>query len=494
MRKLIERFLLSPIHPILFSIYFVLREYAFNISGVPPQDFLRPLFISVLVGAIFYLVFRLISHSWQVAAFMTSAALFMFFVYGLVWGVFVSQKIFIQPALLGGIWGLISLLFLAWIGLKGQKLINNDLILGLNLTTMILLLFPVIQVVRYSFTNNMPFILKADHTASFDVSPLAPDIYYIILDEYGRTDALKNVYGYDNSAFIQALHDMGFYVAECSQSNYANTALSLSSSLNLDYLQNLSDVFSPEEKDLSYLFKMLQNNAVRKSLSGAGYKTVVFASGFYWAEWRDADAFISPPDGPVTEFETVVLFSSYARLLDDLGIINFDDLHGDRFRQRTKLVLKSFDNLVDIPGPKFVFIHVIAPHEPHAFDENGNPVAPDQVGSDKGYINQAAFIGKAILPGLQTLIKGSKIPPVIILQGDHGPKMDNPDVRMRILNTYYLPQGADQLYPSISPVNSFRIVFNSYFGTTFPLLDDVSYYSRVSKSYDFTIVPNTCQN
>jgi hypothetical protein len=493
MRKSIEQFLLAPIHPVLFSIYFVFRMYAFNIHEVPPQDFPRPLFVCVLAGAILYLMFRLITRQWHVAALMASCVISMFFLYEPAWSILLSQGMFIHPRLLGGAWGLITLLCVVGIGLKVQRLVNKDLTAGVNVIAIILLLFPLIGTIRYGIGNGLPFDPKLDHTVSLEAPPSSPDIYYIILDTYPRTDLLKSDYGYDNSWFIRSLQEMGFYVAECSQSNYAGTTKAVPSALNLDYIQNLSDTFTPDETELLYLFKMLQDNAVRESLSNAGYKTVAFASGFYWAEWRDADIFIAPPDGPVTEFETVVLSSSYARLLDDLGIVNFDNIHAERFRERTRLVLKSFDRLVDIPGPKFIFVHVLVPHPPNAFDENGNPVAPDQVEPNKGFANQVAFISKAILPGLQTLIKNSQIPPVIILQGDHGPMGEDSLIKLKILNAYYLPRGAEQLYPSISPVNSFRIVFNSYFGTDFPLLEDVSYQSNALRPYDFTIIPNTCQ-
>jgi hypothetical protein len=79
-------------------------------------------------------------------------------------------------------------------------------------------------------------------------------------------------------------------------------------------------------------------------------------------------------------------------------------------------------------------------------------------------------------------------PPVIIVQGDEGPyppetlgdafdwrTADAVQLRERsgILNAYHLPgAAATTLYPSISPVNSFRVVFNNYFGTNLPLLPD----------------------
>ena len=72
------------------------------------------------------------------------------------------------------------------------------------------------------------------------------------------------------------------------------------------------------------------------------------------------------------------------------------------------------------------------------------------------------------------ILAKSRRPPIIILQADHGPRneapMDRPTARSLregagILNAYYLPDsGGRGLYASISPVNSFRLVFRNYFG------------------------------
>jgi hypothetical protein len=45
------------------------------------------------------------------------------------------------------------------------------------------------------------------------------------------------------------------------------------------------------------------------------------------------------------------------------------------------------------------------------------------------------------------------------------------------LNAYYLPKGYKDLYDSITPVNSFRIILNEYFGASYPLLPDITYES-----------------
>ena len=48
-----------------------------------------------------------------------------------------------------------------------------------------------------------------------------------------------------------------------------------------------------------------------------------------------------------------------------------------------------------------------------------------------------------------------------------------------ILSAYYLPdKEISGLYPSISPVNTFRLIFNLYFGTSHTLLPDESYCYR----------------
>ena len=81
---------------------------------------------------------------------------------------------------------------------------------------------PPVQQVRLQWTQSQP-----------------PDIYYIILDAYSRDDVLQDFYQYDNGPFISELEALGFYVARCSRSNYASTRLSLPSSLNMDYIDNL---------------------------------------------------------------------------------------------------------------------------------------------------------------------------------------------------------------------------------------------------------------
>jgi hypothetical protein len=148
-------------------------------------------------------------------------------------------------------------------------------------------------------------------------------------------------------------------------------------------------------------------------------------------------------------------------------------------------------------------MHVISPHPPFVFDPDGNPTyPPDFWNKDreyppdlyaKGYVNQLQYLNKKMLAAIDTILAESETPPIIIIQGDHGPWMQPQNKRMWILNAYYLPGHNDELYSTITPVNTFRLVFNTYFGGKYDMLEDVSYFSPVPKLYNFSEIGNDCK-
>jgi hypothetical protein len=137
------------------------------------------------------------------------------------------------------------------------------------------------------------------------------------------------------------------------------------------------------------------------------------------------------------------------------------------------------------------------------FGPDGEPTHPADFWNEKqqypaklyaqGYQNQLTFLNKKMIEAVDTILANSDTPPIIVLQGDHGPWLQSREKRMWILNAYHLPGQADKLYPQISPVNTFRLIFNSYFGGQYGLLEDVSYFSPVPKLYEFSEVPNKCE-
>ena len=60
------------------------------------------------------------------------------------------------------------------------------------------------------------------------------------LDGYARADILAELYAFDNSDFLNFLQDQGFRIASESTSNYIQTHLSMSSALNMSYLDDIA--------------------------------------------------------------------------------------------------------------------------------------------------------------------------------------------------------------------------------------------------------------
>jgi hypothetical protein len=112
----------------------------------------------------------------------------------------------------------------------------------------------------------------------------------------------------------------------------------------------------------------------------------------------------------------------------------------------------------------------------------------------RGYRDEVTYLNQRMIAILDRILADSDTPPIIILQADHGHDLASADDRMKILNAYYLPDdGQSLLYPAITPVNSFRVIFDRYFGGNFDLLKDRSFFSYYQTPFEFKYVPNSCK-
>jgi hypothetical protein len=500
-----------PLYPLLFSLYPALAMLAANIDQIKVITALRALLVSFIgAGALLLLGYALL-RNWARAALMTFWFLLLFFSYGHVYsffkqhptGVYLGHHTVLLPLWLI-LWA--SGTYLVWKKIRHPAAVIS----GLNLITLILLAFPIAQIIIFNVHVTALFNEARRSPVPVDGFHLpengqAPDIYYIILDAYTRDDELLQNYQLDNTPFLNDLEAMGFYVARCSQSNYAQTELSVSSSLNYNYLDALGDNFIAGNRDRSALWPLIQHSAIRQVLGSLGYTIINFRNNYSWLAWEDADyLFASPGDsetnavlsqGSMNGFEIMFLRSTvgiaaldFAEKLKLPKTLMLDTRSPERNNYRRVLYtlekLKS-NNVPAMPGPKFIYAHIISPHPPFVFDTNGNfEFWPED--DPQGYATQVTFISKQIETTVKGIIEHAAVPPVIILQGDHGINGTDPQRRMKIFNAYYLPgEGGQWLYPSISPVNTFRVVLNSYFGGSLELLPDRSYYSTYKDPYHY---------
>jgi hypothetical protein len=494
-----------PWYPLVISAYPVLKLLAENTGQVGWDAGVRPLVASVLFAGLLFFLVWLVFRQAHKAAFLAALWLALFFSYGHI-HIYIDEK---YPDSKYTLWlaiGWIVLFALALFWATRPRLTFVPAAATLNTVALALLVMAGWQVLSEIQPRSAHALALTDAPIQNDlVRPEnPPDVYFFVMDSYGRADLFKQAYGFDNSEFLNALEQRGFFVAECSQSNYVRTEISLGSSLNMQYLQQLSDKFSPDNIKRGLLWDSLKHNAVRYNFESMGYDTVTFETGFEWLNIKDSDYFMSPPpiSSGMTDFEALFLRTTLARYAEKWGWVDPDYLLGVAFRDRFNHAFNSIDDIARMPQPTFSYIHLISPHPPFVFDPNGNPTYPPDFWNEqrvypaelykKGYVNQLQYLNRKLLEAVDMILAESDVPPIIILQGDHGPWLQPNDKRMWILAAMYFPGHKDQLYRTITPVNIFRLVFNSYFGGKYERLPDVSYFSPVPKLYDFSRVPTTC--
>ena len=289
-----------------------------------------------------------------------------------------------------------------------------------------------------------------------------PDIYFIILDGYGREDVLRSWYEYDNSPFLDGLRDRGFYVADDSYSNYSMTYLS--DDIPYDY---------PAADHL------VEDAAVIHDLRDRGYEYVALETEF----WITANA----PLADVV-FRRGAFESEFERLVFESSILGTVV----PARPRHEATLHAFEDVASVaqmPETTFTFAHMLVPHPPFMFAADGTvlPYSNDlAAGFEVGpYVEQLRFVNGRVTQLVDSILAASEEPPIIVIQGDHGPQAfpyatpaDRYWERHGILNAMLVPDSVrDRLYPGITSVNTFRAIFAGLFGEDLPLLEDRVFYN-----------------
>jgi len=495
-----------PVHHLLLALAPVLFLYSHNAAKLPiaPAELLLPLAMSFSVALGLWLLLWALMRSSRRAALVVSLFLILFFLYGRAQGIIGSEA---KPALLPVSAAIILLPGILYFARPRREF--SGLTIFLNLASLALVLMNLVTGVPSLVRWWTPRVSTAV-TAESKTTNL-PDIYYIIFDTYTRGDVLKQPYGYDNSGFIDYLRSKGFLVGSHSRSNYAQTYLSLASSLNLTYLDSVARRAGTASDDHSPLLEMIAHNRVRNFLQQHGYRMVSFASGYNGTEFKDADVHYAPR-WALSEFQNVLI--STTALPAMLKLV----ARRSQWDAQRQLILYAIERLPDVAEmrpPIFAFAHIVCPHPPFVFgphgeklnpsevytldDENAAPIINKQTMRQdymKSFRDQSEFVTFKARQMIDRILARSSRPPIIIVQGDHGPaafrSWDDVDTeqlreRMCILNAYIIPKDSTgpAWYDSISPVNTFRLILDRVFGESLPLLPDRSWFSTIMQPYRF---------
>ena len=273
------------LHPFLFAAAPILFLYAFNIYEASFSDALLPLAISLGVTALLFFTLSAILKNRQEAGLLVTLILVLFFSFGHF--IDATHKVRSLKSIHIA-WPLYALIFIlgVYLIIRYRKNLKNATII-LNVIA--------IAMVAISLFNITASTLKARPTLpkleSRKLNPAAvkdksklPDIYYIIFDSYASERTMKDYYGYDNSGLVTFLRSKGFYVPSEGRSNYVMTEESLSSSLNMTYLDFFSKNPGANSRDKRCVHKLMRENQVVKSLKSLGYSYTLMRNG--WFAWR----------------------------------------------------------------------------------------------------------------------------------------------------------------------------------------------------------------
>ncbi len=514
------------LHPFLTALYFPLSLYSRNTTETSIGTLAWTAAVCLTCTGVIFGLLAFWTKRAERAAVCASIFVFFFFIYGYVfafarqWAVDpwvmnfepVQRPHFLRSAIMA-LHAALLILYLAGAALlirwtfkplPGSPRINGLMTLASAYLIIAALAATGVDLHRASrpVSAGEPAPSQTQTISTPDSIRYKPDVYYIILDGYARTDVLKALYKYDNSEFIGFLERLGFYVPKNSYSNYSRTLPSLASSLNMKHL-GLTDSQAGETGQPKAIagsreakahdkrfFGLIRNNEVMRRFKRHGYRIVNLAS-----TWS---ATMSLPQADIrykygrswfkTEFDQVLFGTSLFKAFDIGFRQDLANWHLYNFHQMPKLA--------ELKSPKFVFAHFVLPHSPYVFDRNGNALKEvryenmwdketNDFASAQAYRDQLIFTSRKAAEMIEQILRRSKTPPIIIVQADHGMNLvvNSPfklvkTARHAIFSSYYFPDGDySRLYDSISPVNTFRVILNQYFGENLELLQDASYYT-----------------
>jgi hypothetical protein len=499
-----------PFYPILIGIYFPIFLYSRNIDRYSFEVVVAPILASFAMALAFATLSGFLFRNAHRAAIWSSANLIYFFLYG---GVFRTLKYMVPGShkilVAAGVLMNVVILYFLWKKKPDMAAWSSRL----NGAALVLFALPFVTIVRFHIQEGFgaDAIRHAGNPLGLDEGPRSdslksrPDIYHIVMDGYSRDDVLKAAYGFDNQPFLQGLRERGFHIGRGGSSNYSATDLSMTSALNMDYLGS-PDVQVKGERQIWKKLESLRNDSrVVQFLKSLGYRWIVVPHGWENTLPKKADAIRTPPEGGgriyLTEFENGLLAMTPIRYL--LSAIGMNGLR--KKTQHAHRILFEFEYLMNCAhenGPKYVFVHILAPHTPVVFGPEGElkldiPDLNHLRIADPSLFRQAAtgeitYLNTRLLQVVDKIIEDTKGNAVILLHSDHGESVlefsDDAEFlvqRHGVLAAIHLPGGVEdnRFYPGMSNVNFFRFIFNHLFDAGFQMLPDRTWYSSPSAPF-----------
>ena len=517
----------KKIHPFLVGIFPILIIYSQNIGRVEITELFLPVIIIVGLTIGLYYFLKLILKNENKSAIIVTLILIMLFSYGHIYYLLsdvmidefdIGQNRYLIPA-----FGLVLGISIFFIIRAGRVFDNATSILNVISIVFIIVAISNVALVGAEITScdkcsNQEFFYEArdfsdyfeSHEFSISENQELPDVYYLILDEYARNDALIEYHNFSNHELTEFLEKKGFHIAKNSFANYPMSVQSIPAIMNMDYINFLADEIGTEVRNYKPLngknYGLYPNNMVIKNFKEMDYKIITFNTfALHLHENPLADKTFCHRDK----------FLLDNRLADVLARTSIFGYYIERWaegelRQATLCAFENFGNAGNVfDEPVFVWAHVMLPHPPWIFGPNGEEITPGKPllitdnpeFRDSGwepkrqYIQQVQFANKKTIEVVENILENNRNA-IIIIQGDHGtawetnwmePSKEDAWQRLRNFDAIYFPDKdkRDLLLDDRTLVNTFRTVFNAYYESNYELLENKMYWGWNAKPYYF---------
>lgn len=463
-----------PLYPAVFPSSLVLLTWGF--AGLPVSQLVRPLVVVFGATVVITFVLAAVFADRERAGIVATAG--ALFVIAIDWRVAVMLGIVIVGLIAEGIVHRGRQAIVAGIATRVLNIIAAIVLLAVGLT------LAGVGAISHAIDD----LSRPGLPPLGFVTADRPDIYVILLDAFPGDRAAKLATAFDADAFPNALRARGFDVVRDSHSNYLLTPLTLTTMLAMRHIEDIPSLDAPygsRVADWQRMRAVLDEAPAFADLRAAGYPITVVDAGYGHVQLTRVDRFIPQP-GP-GEFELVLIRNTgLERILETIRPGTMADLARGR-------ITTAFREAADVgrdphSGPRFVFVHVPAPHPPWVFDADGGPRDPDvvafggepsrtaQEALDAGFA-QARHVADLTLDLVDDLRASSATPPVIVVMSDHGPATDfsteapftgNYEVRASNLMAASTPGHPGLIGDHLTPVNLFPTLLDGYAGGSRP--------------------------
>ena len=493
-----------PFHPLLFAAYSVLFVYAANLSEVLVVDMIEPLARALVVAGAVTASAALLFRDANGGALVATAAVVAFAFFGHLAPELARLSLDERTQLI--LWA--AVVAVAAIAAVLARARLGGITLGLNTIGLVLVIMTLAAIVPYEAgrANRVAATARPTDAPIAEARRLPDrDIYYLVFDRYGSDWSLEHRYGIDTD-LPEWLAGQGFQVVPGARSNYRATDFSLASTLNMRFLDELTERVGPDSDDRTPARQLISRHEVGTFLRANGYQ--YFHLGSWYGPTRSnpiADDVLD--EGTDSEFASVLHDTSMRPALDRVfsdepGEDSTERTFRDRHRDVALFQLRQLQRIPSAPGRKFVFAHILLPHAPYVFGPDGETILEEQATTDPEadlFAAQLAYTNARIRETVAALLSGPpETHPIIVIQADEGPFLcgdtdcvdlepETLGIRFGILSAYYLPEmPPDSLPPTHSAVNTFRFIFREYFGADLPPLPDLSFtWPDNDHLYDF---------